>query len=70
MSSTKFQLENLTVTVDFKDEFTLSMTVSDNFTGDCFINEQAQLTKIKRETVLAALSRKNEPQLKSNVRLI
>jgi len=62
--STKFNYENFTITVDFKNDFALSMTVSDNFTNDYFINEAVELTKIKKDTILATLARKNEQNLK------
>ena len=57
--SIKFNYANYTITADFKDDFNLSMTASDNFTGDYFLNEKVELTKIKKDTVTATLSRKN-----------
>lgn len=62
--SIKFNLGNYTITADFKDDFNLSMTASDNFTGDYFLNEKVELTKIKKDTIIATLSRKNEEHLR------
>jgi hypothetical protein len=42
------------------------MTASDNFSGDYFLNEKVELTKIKKDTIIATLSRKNEDHLKCN----
>lgn len=68
--SSKFNYDNFTITVDFKNDFHLAMTVSDNYTGDFFINESIELTKIKKETILATLSRKSESHLKCKYCLI
>ena len=37
--SNKFIYDNYTITVDFKSDFSLSITASDVYTGDYFINE-------------------------------
>ena len=58
--SIKFNYGNYTITADFKDDFNLSMTASDNFSGDYFLNEKVELNKIKKDTIIATLSRKNE----------
>jgi hypothetical protein len=42
------------------------MTASDIYTGDRFINESIELTKIKKDTIVAVLSRKNEKNLRCN----
>jgi hypothetical protein len=57
--SLKFNYGNYTITGDFKDDFHLSMTAFDNFTGDYFLNEKVELSKIKKDTIIATLSRKN-----------
>lgn len=62
--SIKFNYGNYTITADFKDDFNLSMTASDNFSGDYFLNEKVELSKIKKDTIIATLSRKNEEHLK------
>lgn len=64
--SLKFNYDNYTLTTLFKDDFNLSLTASDNFTGDYFINENVELTKIKKDTIIATLARKSENQLKCN----
>jgi hypothetical protein len=46
--SIKFNYGNYTITADFKDDFNLSMTASDNFSGDYFLNEKVELNKIKK----------------------
>lgn len=61
--SCKYSYDNYTVTADFRNDFCLSITASDLITGDVFINEVVELTKIKRDTVVAALTRKNEKNL-------
>lgn len=62
--SIKFSYDNYTITADFRDDFNLSMTASDNFSGDYFLNERVELTKIKKDTIIATLARKNEDHLK------
>lgn len=62
--SSKFTYDNYTITVEFKNDFNLSITASDNYSGDYFLNEGVELTKIKKDTVIATLSRKNENNLK------
>jgi len=62
--SSKFTYDNYTITTEFKNDFNLSITASDNYSGDYFINEGVELTKIKKDTVIATLSRKNENNLK------
>ena len=62
--SCKYTYDNYTVTVDFKSDFSLAITASDVYTGDYFINEAVELTKIKKDTIIAALTRKNEKNLK------
>jgi len=62
--SNKFSYDNYTITVDFKTDFSLSITASDLYTGDIFINEAVELTKIRKDTVIATLLRKNEKNLK------
>lgn len=57
--SCKYTYDNYTVTLDFKNDFCLSITASDLISGDIFINEAVELTKIKKDTVVAALTRKN-----------
>ena len=37
----------------------MAITASDVFNGDIFINEHAVLDKIRKDTVVATLSRKN-----------
>ena len=37
----------------------MAITASDLFSGDIFINEHVVLEKIKKDTVVAALTRKN-----------
>lgn len=68
--SLKFSYDNYTLTTLFKDDFSLSLTASDNFTGDYFINENVELTKIKKDTIIATLARKSENQLKCSAPLI
>ena len=60
----KFNYNSFVVTANFRDEYSLSMTASDSLCGDFFINEQVELAKIKKDTIIAALSRKCEAQLK------
>lgn len=57
--SCKYTYDNYTVTLDFKNDFCLSITASDLISGDIFINEAVELTKIKKDTIVAALTRKN-----------
>jgi hypothetical protein len=37
--SSKFTYDNYTITTEFKNDFNLSITASDNYTGDYFLNE-------------------------------
>jgi hypothetical protein len=60
----KYTLDNYVLTCDFKSEMEFSITASDVYNGDIFINEHVMLTKIKKDTVVAALSRKNEQNLR------
>lgn len=62
--SNKFTYEGYTITVTFKDDFNLSMTASLVMTGEHFMNEAIELGKIKKDTVLATLSRKSEKNLR------
>lgn len=62
----KFNYDTFVVTANFRDEYSLSLTASDSLSGDFFINEQVELTKIKKDTIIATLSRKCENQLKCN----
>ena len=57
--SGKYTYDNYTLTVEVKDGSKMSITASDLLTGDIFWNEGVQLNKIKSDTVVAALSRKN-----------
>lgn len=57
--SNKFIYDNYTITVDFKTDFSLSITASDVYSGDYFMNEAVELTKIKKDTIIATLLRKN-----------
>jgi hypothetical protein len=57
--SIKFNYDQFTITTDFANDFNLSMTVLDNYSGDYFINEKIELTKIRKDTIIATLSRKN-----------
>ncbi len=68
--STKYTYDNYTITVDFKNDLHLAMTASDVFSGDIFINENIELTKIKKDTIIAALTRKNEKNLMCKWRII
>lgn len=61
--SNKYSYDSYTITVDFKTDFEMAITASDVFNGDVFINEKVELTKIKKDTVVAALGRKNEKNL-------
>lgn len=62
--SGKFNYDNYVLTVDFKSDFALTITASDVYSGSIFMNEAVELTKIKKDTVVAALSRRNEKNLK------
>lgn len=62
----KFNYDTFVVTANFRDDYSLSLTASDSLSGDFFINEQVELTKIKKDTIIATLSRKCENQLKCN----
>ena len=62
--STKYNYDNYNITCDFKSDLQLTMTASDTYSGDIFINENVELNKIKKDTVIAALSRKNEKALR------
>jgi hypothetical protein len=62
--TTKFTYDGYTVTATFRNDNSLSMTASYNLTGENFINEMVELTKIKKDTVLATLSRKSEKNLR------
>lgn len=55
----KYTYDTYTITVNFETDFIFAITASDVLTGDVFINEAVELTKIKKDTVLAALARKN-----------
>jgi hypothetical protein len=55
----KFNYDGYTVTATFRNDNSLSMTASYNLTGENFINEMIELGKIKKDTVLATLSRKS-----------
>jgi|JI9StandDraft_1071089.scaffolds.fasta_scaffold187849_1 hypothetical protein len=61
--SSKYNYDNYVITVDFKEATALSMTASDVYSGDIFINENVELSKITKDTVIAALARKNEKNL-------
>lgn len=60
----KFNYNTFVVTANFKDDYNLAITASDSLSGDFFINESVELTKIKKDTIIATLSRKCENQLK------
>lgn len=62
--ASKFSYDGYTITVEFSSDFAFSMTVSDNVTGEFYVNEKVQLTQIKKDTVIATLGRKNEQALK------
>ena len=62
----KFNYDTFVVTANFKDDYTLAITASDSLSGDFFINEAVELTKIKKDTIIATLSRRCEGQLKCN----
>lgn len=55
----KYNYDNYTITTTFRNDFNLSITASDNFSSDYFINENVELTKIKKDTIIATLSRKS-----------
>ena len=57
--STKYTYDNYVITVDFKEPNLLSMTASDIYSGDIYINEEIELSKITKDTVIAALTKKN-----------
>ena len=63
MHSSKHTYDGYTLTVEFKDEQQFAITASDTYTGETFINEEVELTTIKKDTVLAALTRKNEKNI-------
>lgn len=65
----KFTYDNYTLTADFKNDFALTLTASDLYSGDSFLNEHVELTKIKKDTIIAALTRKNEKNLKCTTTL-
>lgn len=64
--SSKFTYDGYTITVAFKNDFCLSMTASLLLTGEHFMNDTVELTKIKKDTVLATLSKKSEKNLRCN----
>lgn len=68
--SNKFNYDGYALIVDFKTDFILSITASYNTTGEHFMNDSVELTKIKKDTVMAALSRKGENNLRCNLWLI
>ena len=51
------------VCVHFKNDNNLSMTVEYLPTGEYFINENIELIRIKKDTVIATLERKSEKHL-------
>lgn len=61
--SSKYNYDNYVVTVDFKEPTALAITASDVYSGDIFINENVELSKITKDTVIAALTKKNEKNL-------
>lgn len=68
--SNKFTYEGYTLTTQFTNDFTCSMGVSDNITGEFYMNNKVQLTKIKKDTILATLNNKNPKCLKCTIKLI
>ena len=68
--SSKFNYDGYTVTTEFTDDFSFSMTISDNVTGEFYANDKVKLAQIKKDTVIATLTRKNEKALKCNYPII
>ncbi len=59
----KFNYDGYTICLAFRTDNAFSVTASHNLTGEMFINQMVELGKIKKDTVLATLSRKTEKNL-------
>ena len=68
--SSKFSYDGYTITTEFTDDFSFSMTISDNVTGEFYFNDKVKLAQIKKDTVIATLTRKNEKALKCRFLII
>ena len=62
----KFVYGEWALYITFKTENVFSMMVSSNLTNEVYSNDAIELSKIKKDTVIATMDQKNEKNLRCN----
>jgi hypothetical protein len=63
----KVNYENYLLEIQFKSEFTSSITATDLYEGVRYQNKNVEFSKIKKSTIIGVLKDKNISEVKCNV---